>query len=325
MHHITRTSSRDGATRPLLALLALFIAGLFALVWSGLPSPRLPGGSPSTNVAENAVADGPLPPATYAIHRAETRSALLMRAAFDRIGYDLDSVAQGYISVPRVLVGSLPPDLDRLDAMDGRKNLFLRLLLPVVLQVNEQIGADRQRLVHLSAKLAAGTPLAAAEVGWLLALADTYDQPGADPDALLKKVDVIPPSLALAQAIEESGWGTSRIARQNNALFGQFGQLGDGEWDYRQFGNLSDAVAAYAHNLNTHRAYREFREMRARMRRQSGEIDSWDLVTTLHRYSERGDGYVQTLRSIMRDNQLEAFDVARLNGDRFATILASND
>ena len=209
--------------------------------------------------------------------------------------------------------------------MDARKTLFLRLLLPMVLQVNEQIGADRQRLLHLSAKMAAGTPLAAAEVGWLLALADAYDQPDADPNALLRKVDVIPPSMALAQAIEESGWGTSRIARQSNALFGQFGQLGAGDWDYRKFASLGDAVSAYARNLNTHRAYREFREMRARMRRNTGEIDAWALVSTLHRYSERGDGYVQALRSIMRDNGLEAFDTARLNGNRVATILASND
>ncbi len=175
------------------------------------------------------------------------------------------------------------------------------------------------------AKMAGGTPLSADEVQWVLALADAYDQPDAEIDALLKKVDVVPPSMALAQAIEESGWGTSRIARQNNAVFGQFGQVASGDWDYRNFASLTEAVASYARNLNTHRAYREFRQARARMRAHDGELDAWELASSLHRYSERGDDYVQSLRSIMRDNRLEAFDTARLNRRRVATIVASLD
>lgn len=221
MHHRTRTSLRDGM---LLALLAVLVGGLFALVWSGLPSPRLP-----REPQPVAVAHGPLPPVTLTIHLAETRNALLLQAALDRIGFDLDAVAQGYISVPRILLASLPPDLDRLDGLDARKALFVRALLPVILYVNDQIGADRQMLLGIHNKLARGDTLAAEEVQWVLSLADTYDQADADVDALLKKVDVIPPSLALAQAVEESGWGTSRIAREQNALFGQFGQGAAGD------------------------------------------------------------------------------------------------
>ena len=41
-------------------------------------------------------------------------------------------------------------------------------------------------------------------------------------DALLIKADEIPVSLALAQAVIESGWGTSRFAYEGNALFGQY-------------------------------------------------------------------------------------------------------
>jgi Bax protein len=248
-----------------------------------------------------------------------------MQAAFDRIGYDLDAVAQGYVSVPRVLLGTLPPDLDRLDALDARKTLFLRLLLPVVLEINEQIGDDRQTLLRIRATMASGRTLSAEDVQRVLGLADTYDQPDADIDALLKKVDVIPPSLALAQAIEESGWGTSRIARQNNALFGQFGEDDSGDRDYRRFTSLSEAVQSYARNLNTHRAYREFRQLRSTMRGRQGDIDGWELASTLHRYSERGDDYVHSLRSIMQDNRLEDFDSARLNIRRSATIVASSD
>jgi Bax protein len=316
MHHKTRTSLCNGG---LLALLVVFVVGLFALVWSGLPSPRLPGEPQSV-----AVAHGSLPPVTYTIRQSETRDAVKLQAAFDRIGFDLDAVAQGYISVPRVLLASLPPDLDRLDAMDARRVLFLRALLPVVLHVNDQIGADRQRLLTIRASMSRGETLSAEDVQWILSLADAYDQPDDDIDALLKKVDVIPPSLALAQAIEESGWGTSRIAREQNAIFGQFGQGVAGDWDYRNFASLSEAVASYARNLNTHRAYREFRQARARMRAARGDIDSVDLAGALHHYSERGDDYVSTLRSIIRANALESFDAARLNLRSVATILASN-
>jgi Bax protein len=298
----------------------MFVVGLFALVWSGDPSPRLPGAPLPPSVA---VAHGSLPPVTYTIRQSETRDAQKLSAAFDRIGFDLDAVSQGYISVPRVLLASLPPDLDRLDAVDARRVLFLKTLLPVILQVNAQIGADRQRLLVMRARMARGEHLTAEDVQWVLTLADAYDQPDADIDALLKKVDVIPPSLALAQAIEESGWGTSRIAREQNAIFGQFGQSSSGDWDYRNFASLSEAVTSYAHNLNTHRAYREFRAARARMRVETGGIDAVDLAGTLHRYSERGDDYVSSLRSIIHANDLEAFDRARLNLTTAATILAS--
>jgi Bax protein len=297
----------------------MLVVSLFALVWSGLPSPRLP--SEPTPVS---VAHGSLPPVTHIIQQAETKSALRLQAAFDRIGFDLDSVAQGYMSVPGVLLASLPPDLDRLDSMEAHKALFLRALLPVLLHVNDQIGADRQDLLAIRNKIAAGVTLSGSEVQWVLSLADAYDQADADVDVLLGKVDVIPPSLALAQAIEESGWGTSRIAREHNALFGQFGQVASGDWDYRDFPSLTEAVAAYARNLNTHRAYREFRQTRQRMRNKRGEIDAWELAATLHRYSERGDDYVQSLRSIMRDNSLETFDAARINGQRISAIVARN-
>lgn len=303
----------------MLILLGCLVLGLF-LVAGGVLAPAhlAKGHMPST------VANGDLPPVIVPIKTAETKDAQLMFAALDRIGFDLDAVQKGYISVPRLMVSSLPPDLERLDAMDQRKNLFLRIMLPAVLTANEQIGADRQHLLAIKAQLVSGVQMSAADVQWVLQLADAYDQPDADVDSLLRKVDVVPPSLALAQAIEESGWGTSRIARLQNSLFGQFGQAASGDWDYKSFASLQEAVASYMHNLNTHRAYKEFRAARARMRATKGEIDGWELASTLHRYSERGDDYVRGLQSIMRDNELESFDFARLNTRRIAAIVASN-
>jgi Bax protein len=137
-------------------------------------------------------------------------------------------------------------------------------------------------------------------------------------------MDIIPPSLALAQSAEESGWGTSRFARQGNALFGQW------TWDrsqgirpsaaaasathaIRRFPTLLAAVRAYARNLNTHRAYASFRLERERLRQQSQPISGFRLATTLTRYSERGGAYVRSLHAIMRGNDLARFDQARLS------------
>lgn len=317
MHHKTRTTLRDGS---LLATLAVAVVGLVALVSSGSPSPRM---SPAPK--PTAVVRGTMPPVTYTIKQSETRNASRLMAAFDRIGYDLNAVAAGYISVPRVLLASLPPDIDDIDGLDARKALFLRTMLPVVLNVNDKIGADRARLLKVRETVNSGAALSPEDVQWVMSLADAYDQADADLDALVKKVDVIPPSLALAQAIQESGWGTSRIAREQNALFGQFGEDESGQYSYRNFSSLNEAVESYARNLNTHRAYREFRQARARMRLKAGGIDGFQLAATLHRYSERGGEYVDSLRSIMNANGLDAFDGARLNVRTVATIVASNN
>ena len=316
MQHLRRTSFQNGG---MLVLLGGFVLGLF-LVAGGILVPA----HTAKGVMPAVVAQGELPPVIMPIKPAETKDAVLMLAALDRIGFDLEAVQKGYISVPRLILANLPPDIERLDAMDARKNLFLRLMLPAVLAANEQIGADRQHLLQIKAQLVSGVQMSSADVQWVLQMADSYDQPDADVDSLLRKVDVVPPSLALAQAIEESGWGTSRIARSQNSLFGQFGQDGNGDWDYKSFASLQEAVSSYMRNLNTHRAYKEFRVMRAKMRVTKGEIDGWDLAGTLHRYSERGDDYVRGVRGIMRDNELEAFDFARLNTRRIAAIVASN-
>ncbi len=283
---------------------------------------------PAQRTAPIAVAAMPpalLPAAPPAAVAPDALHWWTLREAFDRIGFDLESVAAGSARVPRVTLVTLPNDLDVIGDPDARKDLFLRAFLPVVLQVNERILADRARLAEVRVKINKGGTLTGSDVQWLLALADRYDQPDIDLDALIHKVDVIPPSLALAQAIEESGWGTSRIAKGQNAMFGQFGEDPLGSWDYRAFDSLTAAVESYARNLNTHRAYREFRQARARMRDRGDPMDAFALAATLFRYSERGTLYVKNLRWIIRDNDLRAYDSAHLaEGERVA-VIASND
>lgn len=267
---------------------------------------------------DQGAAYGPfLPPAI----RLDGNSAKLLQQAFLRFDYDLDAIGAGRGDVPRIILARLPPDLDKLTATETRKRLFLSTMLPLVLQVNEEIAARRRRLLAIMATDDRPSP---DDLAWLQEMAQAYGVADPAPPILLPRIDQVPPSLALAQAAEETGWGTSRFARDGNALFGQwsFGTEGvmrplaavnDG-YGIRSFDNLVGAVRAYAHNLNTHAAYREFRVARTAMRRAGQPLDGDALAGSLSRYSERGSAYVRSIRAIMRDNGLAALDAARFAG-----------
>ncbi len=321
----TPVPTRRGRVRLLasgtIIAIAALTAGAFSLNAAHHPE-EMPSVASGTMPAHMTAMATPAPVDVPAVDSLHWQT---LRETFDRIGFDLDSVASGTASVPRVLLVSLPNDLSGIADPDARKDLFLRAFLPVVLQVNEHILQDRAQLQGLRTKISNGGTLSGSEVQWLLLLSDQYDQPDSDLDALMKKVDVIPTSLALAQAIEESGWGTSRIAKGQNAMFGQFGEDPLGAWDYRAFNSLTAAVESYARNLNTHRAYREFRQARSRMRDKGGNLDAFTLAATLFRYSERGPGYVKNLRGIIRDNDLRAYDSAHLDTGEKIAVIASND
>ena len=153
---------------------------------------------------------------------------------------------------------------------------------------------------------------------------------GAEPgDAadLLSRIDVVPPSLALAQAAQESGWGTSRFARNANALYGQrsWGSDADGlkpakakrqDFRVRAFPDLLSAVRSYMHNLNSHRAYAELRQRRAQARALGAPLNALDLVGGLKSYSEEGKAYVRALSALIEGNELQSLDGARLRSRR---------
>ncbi len=242
--------------------------------------------------------------------------------AFDAIGYELEGVIGGR-AVPRLFLAALPQDLPALDDIAVRKAVFLRSMLPLVLRANDQVAQDRARLLPLLARVRDGLALALDDARWLADLAERYDVAPDESAELEKRVDGVPPSLAMAQAIEESGWGTSRFAQEGNSLFGHtiavgFGlrpqgrAAGDGH-DIRAFATLSDAVEAYLRNLNTHPAYAALRQERARLRAKDKPLDGYRLAASLTRYSERGADYVRTVRSIIRANGLAALDVAKLS------------
>lgn len=241
---------------------------------------------------------------------------------FDRLGFHYRDLRGRKATVPRVLLARLPDALAELPEGKQRKDLFLSVLLPHVLKVNELIAADRQRLLDLRAKRRAGLPWSGSEEQWLSEIASEYDIDSIDFELLLLRVQTIPPSLALTQAAIESGWGGSRFATEGNAMFGQrtWGDNGlvperraDGETHrVQQFDHLFESVRGYMRNLNTHPAYRELRRLRRDLAATGAPVTGAALAPALQFYSERREAYVEDVLAVMRGNRLDRLDNLRL-------------
>jgi Bax protein len=264
------------------------------------------------------------------------KSVAKLGSFFDSLDYSLTKVRHGHQPVPRVFLNRLPRDLKTMSSVSARKALFLKSMLPLILQANDTVMADRGRLLEINSQVRMGGTLSKQDRAWLKNLAGRYglDKARLDRTVLVKlldRVDVVPPSLALSQAVEESGWGTSRFAQDGNAPFGQWtfneargliplDRDADSTHAVQVYSRLIDGVHAYIDNLNTHRAYREFRKNRATMRRLGTSLDGFGLARTLARYSERGHDYVDTLHTIMSTNDLAPLDRASLHGAQIAGL-----
>lgn len=244
------------------------------------------------------------------------RTADELAGFFRAASYTLNDVRQGE-AVPPVKIQRVPEDLGSKGGNE-RKALFITAVLPAVLEVNQRVLADREHLLALRDKL----EWSAIERMWIEDLSERYNTSPDRIDELLLRVDIVPPSMAIAQGGVESGWGTSFAAREGNSLFGQIQATGrhsvsvpwqPGRGMPQPFSNIGEATEAYIANLNTHPAYAAFRRERAALRARGSQLDGYHLIGTLLRYSELGQRYVQFVREIMRENDLVDFDRARLS------------
>lgn len=302
----------------------LVLAALLSPPTKDTASPRATIGYGEHLVLASGLAPGDLYKEFNAAAGATGSTARSLNRAFGRLDYHLDKVKSGHGLVPRVFLASLPGDLAAVPENKTRKAIFFQATLPLVLQVNEEILTDRRRLWRLRYYAALGQKPAAADHLWLSVMADRYNAEEGDIDDLISRVDIIPPSLALAQAAEESGWGTSRFAKEGNALFGQWtyssqkslkplNRDAGKKHNVKAFTSLIDSVRAYSVNLNSHRAYKDFRHKRQSMRRQGKALDGRKLAGQLLKYSERGADYVSALRGLIDFNALAPLDAARLD------------
>jgi Bax protein len=258
---------------------------------------------------------------------------------FHVMGYRLQPVREGAAEVPRIYARRLPADLQNLPRIELKKRIFIRTVLPLILKVNEEVRATRRRLLAMQERAAAGEVPGLVAANWFRRTAAQYGLEGLQSDPkgiseLLARVDEVPASLALAQSIQESGWGTSRFARHGNALFGQRtwsdddpglqpnGVSEDAEFRVRAYPDLLSGIRSYVRNLNTHPTYADLRAMRAAARGRGERPSGYLLAGALQRYSEEGGAYVRKLRGLIRSNELRALDDATLDPHSVARILA---
>ena len=223
------------------------------------------------------------------------------------------------VAVPQEAIGKKSQALEQpasSASLDAQQQAFLHLLTPIVERENQRLLALRKQVRQLVRELAAGNVQEEAEAR-LRTLGRKYrvdGDPVTDPDAgreLVSRIDVIPTELALAQAVNESGWGTSRFAREGNNLFGIWtydqskgmvpkGRAPGATHLVRKFDSLQASVRYYLHNLNSHPAYLELRELREQMRRRGEEPSGLVLAAGLTRYSAKGEVYVRLIRELIQ-------------------------
>jgi len=267
--------------------------------------------------------------------KVEVRSYKDMLELFEELNYTPEAWQAGIREVPRVylpLIGDRwGPTTSKEITVENKKRLFFRGLAPLILRANELIMMDRNRLGDIRSSLNQNTPIGEKDQKWMLKLAKLY-KVNSVPDQvteslieeLWEKVDIVPVSLALAQAAEESGWGTSRFAAEGNAVYGQWTwgknaitpeqqrkELGN--YGIASFETLQQSICAYMVNLNTHNAYASLRNKRAELRAKDQKIAGNILAGQLTKYSERGEEYVRGLRSLMEYNRLSPADDAYLS------------
>ena len=236
---------------------------------------------------------------------------------FKDVDYDLSYVRNKKLVKP-IYFTQFPKDLDELQNTRLKKETFIKIVLPLVVAENERILADKNKLAKISKKKFT-TDL---EKQWLRQKLLEYKVKKGNIKELSVRMDIIPTSIALAQAAKESGWGTSRFALEGNAIFGQWTWSGNGiapldresnkNHKILKFPILRASVKAYQNNLNTHKSYVKFREKRAKMREKKRNIKGLELTETLKNYAQTGSEYTKILNQIIKQNRLSDFEPVRL-------------
>jgi len=236
---------------------------------------------------------------------------------FKDVDYDLGQVRSEKLVKP-IYFTQFPKDLDGLKNTQLKKETFIKIVLPLVVAENEKIFADRKKLIMLSDKKFTTDP----EKQWIRQKLLEYKVKKGNLKELLVRMDIIPASIALAQAAKESGWGTSRFALEGNAIFGQWTWSGQGiapldrasnkSHKILKFPILRASVKAYKNNLNTHKSYLKFREKRSQLRAKNKKISGLELTEMLNNYAQTGSEYTKILNQIIRQNRLTDFEPVSL-------------
>ena len=211
--------------------------------------------------------------------------------------------------------------MNTIKSIKEKKETFLQILLPLVVAENEKIKEDREYLL----KILKGNESEESKK-WLNKRFKTYKVKDKNIKELIEKIDIIPTSIALAQAAKVSGWGTSRFALEGNAIYGQWTWNGDGieplektkDQNHKilKFPLLRASVKAYIDNLNTHRGYKGFRIKRADLRKQNKKLTGIELIHELENYAQTGKEYTKILEKIINQNDLDELEAVKIDDFR---------
>ena len=189
----------------------------------------------------------------------------------------------------------------------------MQILLPLVVAENAKIKEDREYLLKIIKRNSSEK-----NKKWLNKKYKAYKVADRNITELIEKIDIIPTSIALAQAAKESGWGTSRFALEGNAIYGQWTWNGDGieplektknqNHKILKFPLLRASVKAYIANLNTHRGYKRFRVKRAELRKKNKKLAGLELIHELDNYAQTGKEYTRILEQIIKQNDLDELE-----------------
>ncbi len=274
-------------------------------------SAKLDQGLDLKNLYEDVFKTDELPTDTVRLN------ASTIEELFKETDYNLEDVRETKLVKP-IRLSLLPEEMRKIENTKKRKTLFIQIVLPLIIEENTKVKLDRIRLFNILNK----SNNTQSEKNWINAKFKQYGVVNKDLSTLKIRMDIVPTSIAIAQAAKETGWGTSRFALEGNALFGQWTWSGEGikpsgaksdtTHKVMRFKILKSSVKAYIRNLNTHSSYRSFRMARAELRDKKKGLDSLILANYLDKYAETGIEYVKILKQIIKQNRLTDFDDAKL-------------
>lgn len=230
---------------------------------------------------------------------------------------------QVFVDDDELTSSTLLPDFAAIDQTPERKEQFLAMLRPLVDEKNAKLLKSRERLLKIKAEWDTEQSISGVNKRNLEKLRakfhvtyETYPDDAKAIEILLLRVDSIPPSMVLAQAAVESGWGTSRFAEEAHNLFGHWcykpgcgvipeKRRAGARHEVKKFNNVEESLTAYFNNINTHNAYRPWRQLRAQLRNQPATFTGHTMVAELGKYSGRGSAYIHELRTVIRNNNLK--------------------
>lgn len=226
-------------------------------------------------------------------------------------------------AISPLLFASYPGNIEEF-ATSVRKRIFFHSLLPVALTALAEINREKMELSNILGKFPGGyrqltfsedhgswgRVLTLDEIEFIKMLTRKYRTKQAT--VMVKRIDLVPLSMIMAQGAIESSWATSRFAQEGNNLFGiwTWGNKGmvpanrdDGEMHkVAIYDSILDSIRAYILNLNRLPAYRNFREIR------KTTMNPLKLAEGLRYYSQRGETYVWEVKKFIETNNLRQYD-----------------